>query len=119
MHCEGVAAAAIALTVAACATGVPARIVSPTPATRAELQGAVSDALGGTPVTLADDALTQSSLLTLEHATPDDAQGRALTGRDLGRPERFRLLKLGSGCVLVHESDGGRSVLKQATCAPE
>jgi hypothetical protein len=98
---------------------VPARIVAMTPESRAELHRTVTDALGGRSVTLADDALTQSSTLTLEHAAPDDAQGRAATGRDLGRPERFRLLRVGGRCVLVHESDGARAVLVQARCVPE
>jgi hypothetical protein len=84
-----------------------------------ELQSAVSDALGGQPVTIADDALTRSSFLTLEHATPDDARGRALTGRDVGRPEQFRLLKVGARCILVHETDGARTVLSRTICAPE
>jgi hypothetical protein len=115
----GTTGVAIGLAVAACATEVPARLVAVTPESRAELQHAVTEALGGTRVTLADDALTLSSTLTLEHAPPDDAMGRAATGRDMGRPQRFQLLKIGRRCVLVHESDGARAVLTQASCVPE
>jgi hypothetical protein len=119
MHRLRTAGVTIGLAAAACATEVPARIVAATPESRAELQRAVTDALGGRRVTLADDALTLSSILTLEHAPPADAQARAATGRDLGRPERFRLLKVGRHCVLVHESNGARAVLTQASCVPE
>jgi hypothetical protein len=113
------AGVAIGLAVAACATEVPARLVAVTPESRAELQRAVTDALGGTHVTLADDALTLSSILTLEHAPPADPHARATTGRDVGRPERFQLLKIGRRCVLVHEPDGARAVLTEASCVPE
>jgi hypothetical protein len=106
------------LAVGACATELPARIVAPTPESRSELSGAVSAALGGIAVTLAEDALTESSVLTLEHA-PTGADARAATGREVGRPERFRLLKVGLRCVLVHDSDGARTVLAHTSCAPE
>jgi len=119
MHRLGTAGVAIGLAVAACATEMPARIVAATPESRAELHRAVTDALGRRRITLADDALTLSSILTLEHAPPVDAQARAATGRDVGRPERFRLLKVGGRCVLVHESDGARVILTQASCVPE
>jgi hypothetical protein len=114
----GVRCLTLGLAVAACSAEVPARIVAPTPESRAELNHAVSRALGGIPVTLAEDALTESSVLTLEHAPPG-AEGRAATGRELDRPERFRLLKVGMRCVLVHESDGAHTLLTQTTCAPE
>lgn len=104
--------ALVVLLVSACAaaqTGVAARIAEPTPASRAELAQAVSAALNGAPVTLADDALTRDSLLVVE---------KRLTGRDLGRPERFRLYKLGKDCLLVHESTGERTRLSSAACEP-
>jgi hypothetical protein len=118
LHRLGAAGVAIALAVAACATGVPARIVEPTAESRAELHRVVTAALGGREITLADDALTSSSILTLEHALPDNAQRRAATGREVERPEVFRLLKVGYRCVLVHDS-GARTVLTQVSCVPE
>jgi hypothetical protein len=67
-------------------------------------------------VTLADDALTHESELTIEHARLRDAQGRLLNGRDLGRPEHFRLLKVGPDCVLVQERTGQRWTLTHSKC---
>jgi hypothetical protein len=93
-----------------------ARITNPTPASRSELARVVSEALGGVPITLAEDALTQSSLLVIEHARPRDAQGRLLQGREMRRPEQFRLVKSGSDCVLVHVRTGRQWVLKSTAC---
>jgi hypothetical protein len=41
-----------------------------------------------------------------------------LNGREIGRPEHFRLVKNGTRCVLVHERTGKRWTLKAATCSP-
>ncbi len=97
---------------------VPALITAPNPASRAELERAISSAFNGVPIMLADDALTRESALTIEPARPRDAQGRPLDGRDPGRPEHFRLLKVGSDCVLVHERTGQRWKLTQSSCIP-
>ena len=105
------------LLLSACASGfaepdVPAVIGKPT----AELAQAVSRALNGAPVTLADDALTRESVLVIEKAPARDANGVRLSGRDLGTPERFRLVKNGKQCVLVHERTGTRTTLAATTC---
>ena len=70
-------------------------------------------------MTLADDALTGSSLLTIERQPHRDPQGRPLSGRDLGRPHQFRLIQSDSRCFLVREPDGERWELTHASCAPE
>jgi hypothetical protein len=116
--------AAGAFLLSACASsqaqeGVPAVITNPTTESRAELLRAVSDALGGAAVTLADDALTSASSLTIDRTAARDAAGRRLNGRELGRPEQFHLLKQGNQCVLVHENSGKRQVLVSARCQPE
>jgi hypothetical protein len=67
-------------------------------------------------VPLAEDALTRESALTIERTRPRDAQGRPLNGRDMGRPEHFRLFKVGSACVLVQESNGRRWTLTESSC---
>ncbi|HWI39372.1 MAG TPA: hypothetical protein VNU64_23185 [Burkholderiales bacterium] len=109
---EPAAAAAIAiLLLSACAaaqTEVPARIDHPTTESRAALAKAVSAALNA-PVTLADDALTRDSVLIVE---------KRRTDRDLGRPERFQLVKAGRDCILVHEGTGKRTPLASTTCVP-
>ena len=38
------------------------------------------------------------------------------TGRDMGKPEHFRLVKSGTQCVLVHERTGKRTTLASTTC---
>jgi len=97
---------------------LPAVIAEPSSRSRAELAGAVSAALHGVPVTLADDALTRESTLVLERARRRDESGLPVQGRDTGIPERFRLVKSGAECVLVHEGSGRRFTLQAASCAP-
>ena len=109
--------------VAGCATAppaqdVPAVITSPTPESRAELVRVVSQALHGAPLTLADNVFTRESTLIIERARARGPDGSPLLGRDAGRPERFRLVKHGSRCELVHEGSGRRFALSSATCAP-
>lgn len=98
---------------------VPAIIVNPTATSRAELQRAVSEMLSGTKVLLADDALTNSSVLTIEHRRIGSLDQPPLSGRDLGAPQRFHLLLTGTGCVLVHESDHAAMPLPKTHCVPE
>jgi len=105
------AATVAALLLTACAaahTDVPARIDPPSRESRAELARAVSGTLKA-PVTLAHDALTRDSVLIVQKRS---------TGRDLGPPERFQLLKRGNDCVLVHEGTGKRETLASTTCEP-
>lgn len=108
----------------ACATApraqdVPAVIAEPTPESRAELTRVVSEALSGAPLTLADDALMHESTLIVERARARGPDGTPAQGRETGRPEHFRLVKQGSGCVLVHEGSGRRFTLRSATCTPK
>ena len=97
---------------------ISAIIDKPTKESRAELARAVSSALNGAPVTLADDALTRQSLLIIEKVHPRDASGVPLSGRDFDRPEHFRLIKSAEHCVLVHERTGTRTPLASTTCQP-
>ncbi len=117
------AAIAIALGTCACGTlpagtDLPAVIDSPTAQSREELQQIVAGALNNAPVTLADDALTHESLLLIERNQARDAKGVPLSGRELGRPEKFQLVKNGKDCVLIHEASGKRWTLKHAKCSP-
>ncbi len=120
MNDRWVTVAALVL-LSACAQGlaheeVPAVIDHPTSESRAELAKAVSTALNGVPITLADDALTRESVLIIERAQHRDAQGIPLNGRELQRPEQFRLVKSGKRCLLVHEGTGKRLRLRSTTC---
>jgi hypothetical protein len=97
---------------------LPAVIVGPTAQSREELQEAVSSVLNGAPVTLADDALMHDNTLIIERNQARDANGVPLSGRELGRPEKFQLVKSGKDCVLIHEASGKRWALKHTTCSP-
>lgn len=98
------------------AAGVPAIIVHPTAASRADLARAVSQALGASRVRLADDALTRDGFLIVGRAQARDARGLPLNGRELGRPQHFRLLRRGSHCTLVHMETGRSRVLTHTAC---
>jgi hypothetical protein len=98
------------------ASDVAAKIAAPTAESRAELRQAVMNALDGTPVTLADDALTRESILTIERQQARDSSGRRIDAREVERPELFRLVKHGSDCVLVHERTRSRMILRSARC---
>jgi hypothetical protein len=108
--------AALLMATAAQDAEVPALIVNPTAESRAALLQAVRSALNGASVTLADEALTGESTLAIERTVRRDAAGRRVQGRELGLPERFRLVKSGGSCVLVHERTGRRSVLDHTQC---
>ena len=96
----------------------PAVIAAHTQESRAELARVASAAFNGQPVTLADDALTRESVLTLERSTPPGPQGRAATGRTLEAPEQLNLVLRGSRCFLVRPSDGREWELNEARCVP-
>ena len=98
---------------------VPAVIVHPTAESRAALAEAVSIALNGAKVTLADFALTGSSELMIERMIRRDPEGLPVQGRVTERPERFKLVKSGADCVLIHEGTGRRYRLVDTECAPE
>jgi hypothetical protein len=70
------------------------------------------------PVLLADDALTQDSVLIIERREPPGANGRVLTGRVLDQPLRLHLVLDGPTCTLVRDSDGRRWPLAANRCAP-
>ncbi len=117
------AAAGAFLSLPACKTvpdrqDVPAVVIEPTAQSRAEIAGAVSASLNGAPVRLSDDVLTHDSLLVVERARRRDPSGVVVQGRDLGEPERFRLVKHGADCVLIHEGSGRRFKLAETACSP-
>jgi hypothetical protein len=100
---------------------VPALIVNPTPASRAELRVAVQRALHSDPILLSDDALTHGSLLPIERIPRRDMRGRPLNGLEIGRkPEIFRLVRNGGACVLIHDdAEQLRQTLTATQCKAE
>ena len=96
----------------------PARIVDPDAASRAALQAAVNEALG-TEVMLAESALTDSSLLTIENWPAGSMSNRVPQGRVLDMPIRFQLVKNGDDCFLIKQQDGARYLLADTECEAE
>lgn len=112
---------ALGMAIGGCALGgekadVAATIDQPTAASRAELQEAVDAALGSN-VALADDTLTRNSMLTIERDALRDSSGRRIEVREREGPERFRLIKRGSRCVLIHERTQQETILRSTTCS--
>jgi hypothetical protein len=95
----------------------PAVLTNLNAESRAELNRVVSEALNGTPVRLAADALTHESVLIVDRIRPRDTEGSPLDGRALGKPEHFRLVKQASRCILIQERTARRWILKSAQCA--
>ncbi len=98
-------------------TEAPAVITNPTRESRASLVRAVSNAVHGVPVTIADDALTKTDTLIIEHLSPRGPDGSPIDGRERGSPERFRLVRIGSECILVHSRTEKRYVLADVSCS--
>ena len=93
----------------------PARISNPTDNSRAALQQTVNEVLN-TNVTLADDALTDSSLLIVERVMPKSMEGSPAQGRTMEMPIQFRLVINGDDCILIDQRDESRHVLQDTSC---
>lgn len=120
MHATTALSSAALLALSACATtaqqDVPARLDAPSAAVHAEVLKVVQRALSNATVTLAADALTQTSTLTIGRAPLREA-GRRVTGRDYDAPEHFQLVRSGNRCVLIHARTQTRYELQQAQCS--
>jgi hypothetical protein len=115
---------AVLLFLAACQTmnadaDVPAMIVDADDASRAALRAALADAFGGREVVIADDALSTSSVLTIERGPHRTISNPTPDGRVLADPFRFRLVRRGDDCVLIDLRDESRRILADTRCAPE
>ncbi len=115
--------AGVALAVAGCQSlvsgeDIAARITNPTDHSRAALQNTINEVLN-THVALADDALTDSSVLTIEQHPPRNMQNLPAQGRNMDKPIQFRLVLNGSDCILIDQRDNSRHRLEKTTCAAE
>ena len=97
---------------------LPARVTNPTIESRAALQQAVNDAMNMN-VLIADDALTDSSLLILERSPPRSMQNLPATGRNMDSAIQLRLVINGNDCILVDTRDAARYLLENTTCVKE
>lgn len=94
-------------------------LVSPTAETRAELEQLIAAALNGTAITLEEHAFVRTSYVVIERgAQARDPSGNRTQGRELGRPDHFKLVTQQSRCTLVHDDSGKRWRLTKATCQP-
>ena len=114
---------ACAMTLTACKNVAPdadqaAVIVDPDAASRAALQHTVNTALH-TDVVLADDALTETSVLIVERKIPQSIEGSPAQGRNMEMPIQFRLVTDGTNCVLVDQRDASRHLLTNTRCVAE
>jgi len=91
-------------------------IVDPDDASRAALQSTL-DGILNTVVTIAPDALTDSSTLVIERSPPRSLQNPDAQGRNMDMPIQFRLVKNGADCILIDERDRSRHLLENTTCA--
>jgi len=72
-----------------------------------------------TDVTLADDALTKSSVLIIERSPPRSIEGLPTQGRNMDVPIQFRLVINHGDCVLVDQRDRSRHKLENTRCEAE
>lgn len=98
---------------------VPAVITEPNEASHAAIKAALAASFGGRDVIIADDALTQTSLLTIERGPHRTINNPSPDGRIITEPFRFRLVMSGQDCVLIDLRDDSRHVLVDTTCVPE
>ncbi len=97
----------------------PALRVNPDADSRTEIEQVVSSALDGVAVTIADDALTRESTLTIERGLRRRVDAPPELGRDLGRPQHFQLVLDARQCFIVHRETGLRWLLTSTECVAE
>jgi len=123
MNGNRIIAAALMLTTMGCQTFLgnydrPARIVNPDDTSRAALQEAVDSAFGSS-VILADNALTDTSLLTIERSPRPTMENPNPLGLNMEMPLQLRLVINGEDCVLVDQRDATRYTLANTSCEAE
>jgi len=115
--------ATVLIVIAGCQTvgigsGEPARIINADDASRATLQETVNRVFG-TDVTIADNALTNSSVLIIERGPQPSMENPTPIGRNMEMPVQLRLVIDETDCVLVDTRDGARYTLASTTCEVE
>ena len=94
---------------------LPAWITNPDSNSRTALHAAVNEALN-TEVVLADDALTNSSILTIQRNLTGGLEDQPAQGRNMDMPIQFRLVISGVDCVLIDQRDQSRRTLQNTSC---
>jgi hypothetical protein len=94
----------------------PAVIVEQSARGRSELARVIAGALHTPEIALADDALTTSPMLLIERSPARDERGVLLNGRELSRPDVFRLFLVRGHCALTQPQSGRRWTLRDVQC---
>ena len=120
---RAIAFIACAMMLVACKNVAPvadqaAVIVDSDAKSRAALQQTINAALR-TDVTLADDALTDTSVLIIERKMPQSIEGSPAQGRNMEMPIQFRLVTDGTNCILVDQREASRHILADTRCVAE
>ena len=123
MNVRHVLNATALIVIAGCQTvgigsGEPARIVDADDASRAALQETVN-VVFGTDVTIADNALTNSSVLIIERGPQPSMENPTPIGRNMEMPVQLRLVIDETDCVLIDTRDGARYTLANTSCEVE
>lgn len=106
--CPSILSVLMTLGCASAALDSPAVLTQPSAETRQLIIHAIANMLRGAQVQIADDALTQNSILTVHRSL--------LAGRDLGSVDRFQLIINGDECFLVHLNTQNRQSLEGVDC---
>ncbi|MHC9510270.1 hypothetical protein [Kangiella sp. M94] len=95
----------------------PAKITNPSAETTAELTEVVSTIFNDRPVTLAQDVLTDTNILTIQIAE-HKKDGLPVMGRIEEMPRQFQLLKHEEGCYLFDSQNDTLYPLQTVECEP-
>ncbi len=109
----------LALLLCACQTTPPllaAAHLYATPAAQQQLHAAVLTLLGVSQLTLANNALTNSSYLAIARSPRSNMAGQLLQGRVLERPHTFYLFMHGTDCWLEYVNTGKKLPINAAHC---
>jgi len=98
--------------------GQAARIIDADDASRTDLREAVNMAFG-TNVTIADHALTNSSVLTIERGPRPSMENPNPVGRNMEKPVQLRLVIDEADCILIDPRNNARYTLSNTSCEAE
>lgn len=92
-------------------------IAQPNAESLLELTKAVSTAMDGRSVKIAENALTTSNTLSISANTQRTLDNNPVNGRIQERPQHFKLMLRGAECFLVHDETGIEYTLEYTVCS--
>lgn len=98
---------------------LPALVSEPSAASIAELETAIAGLLKMDRVTIADDAFTRSSRLSLERAPHTDPNGQLLMGRNFELPQTVQLWISDKTCFIATADNQRSAPLAHTQCEQE